>query len=212
MRVFRTKSEFNEIMVVDTATWGKALILNGELQSTEKDQEIYHRSLCYGAMQPSARNILVLGGGEGATANLILQSGELKQVVMVEIDQKVVDVCKERIPSMGQNVWNDPRLTLIIGDAYAFVEKFNEQCDVVVSDLSSPTVDGISEDLFSREFYKSVKKVLRPGGLFVMQATDRPHIYWKDFKEAFPRSQQWSEWIPSFGVPWYFFGGVNERV
>lgn len=209
MRVFRDKSEFNEIMIVDTATWGKALILNGELQSTEKDQEIYHLSLCYGAMQPSAKNILVLGGGEGATANLILKSGKDKQVVMVEIDQKVIDICKERIPSMGQNVWDDPRLTLIIGDAYAFVEKFNEQCDVVVSDLSSPTVDGISEDLFSREFYKSVKKVLRPGGLFIMQATDRPHIYWKDFKEAFPRSQQWSEWIPSFGVPWYFFGGIN---
>lgn len=209
MRIFRDKSEFNEILVVNTATWGKALILNGELQSTEKDQDIYHRSLCYGAMQPSARNILVLGGGEGATANLILKSGENKQVVMVEIDQKVVDICKSQIPSMGQNVWTDPRLTLIIGDAYAFVDKFTEQCDVIVSDLSSPTFDGISEQLFQKNFYEKVKKILRPGGLFLMQATDRPHLYWKDFKEAFPRSQQWSEWIPSFGVPWYFFGGAN---
>lgn len=209
MRIFRDKSEFNEILVVNTATWGKALILNGELQSTEKDQEIYHRSLCYGAMQPSARNILVLGGGEGATANLILKSGQNKQVVMVEIDPKVVAVCKSQIPSMGQDVWTDPRFTLIIGDAYAFVDKFTEQCDVIVSDLSSPTADGISEQLFQKNFYEKVKKILRPGGLFLMQATDRPHLYWKDFKEAFPRSQQWSEWIPSFGVPWYFFGGAN---
>lgn len=212
MRILRDKSEFNDILVVNTKTWGKALILNGELQSTQADQDIYHQALCYDVGQTKAEKVLVLGGGEGATANLIIQKSKDSQVVMVEIDRKVVDICRREMPEMGGNVWTNPRFNLVIGDAYKFVKEFDDKCDAIVSDLSSPTVDGISESMFQKEFYKDVKRILRPGGLFVMQATDRPYLYWSDFKAAFPHSDRWSEWIPSFSVPWYFFGGINGRT
>lgn len=209
MRLFRDKSEFNEIIIADTKTWGKALILDGELQSTEGDQHIYHEALCSLTNQSGAKNILVLGGGEGATADRILKYGADKQVIMVEIDQKVVDLCKEHMPSLGNKVWEDPRLHLVIGDAFKFVEETTEIYDAVISDLSSPVVDGSSELLFSADFYEKVKKILRPRGLFVMQATGRPELYWSDFKRSFDKAVVWSEWVPSFQIPWYFFGGLK---
>jgi spermidine synthase len=210
MKIFRAKSKFNDIIVLETQTWGKALFLNNELQSTERDQEIYHRALCFNAMQPAARHVLVLGAGEGSTARMILNSGPDKQVAMVEIDQKVIDVCREHIPSMSGTVWDNPRLHLIIDDAFTFVNQCSERFDAVVSDLSSPSPDGISEPLYTKHFYSKVKDILKPGGIFVTQATHRPDRYWKEFKEAFPQSGTWSEWVPSFGVPWHFFGGIYE--
>lgn len=210
MKQLRTLSLYNDIIILDTATWGKALILNGELQSTEADQHIYHRALCFNAMQPAAKHVLVLGGGEGSTARMILNSGHDKQVAMVEIDQTVVDVCKRYIPSMGGTVWENPRLHLIIDDAFSFVGNCQERFDAIISDLSSPTPGGISDPLYSAHFYDKVKRLLRPNGIFVMQATWRPERYWKDFKQAFPNAGTWSEWVPSFGVPWHFFGGTNE--
>lgn len=209
MRLFRDQSEFNEIVVVDTATWGKALILGGELQSTEGDQHLYHEALCSLVNQSAAKHILVLGGGEGATADRILKYAPNKQVVMVEIDQKVVDVCKEQMPSLGNKVWDDPRLHLVIGDAFKFVEDTTEVYDAVISDLSSPVVDGSSEPLFHADFYEKVKKILRPRGLFVMQATGKPDLFWPDFRKSFDKAIMWSEWVPSFGMPWYFFGGLK---
>lgn len=210
MKLFRTKSKYNDIIVLETATWGKCLILNGELQSAESDQHLYHKALCFNAMQPMAKNVLVLGAGEGATAKMLLASHPEKKVCMVEIDQKVIDVCKEHIPSMGGTVWENPRLNLVIDDAFLFVDKCTEKFDIVVSDLSSPIIDGSMEEGFTKKFYTKVKSVLRPGGLFIMQATHRPNIYWDDFQSEFVEPGAWSEWIPSFGVPWYFMGGKYE--
>lgn len=209
MKLFRDQSEFNEIIIADTRTWGKALILNGELQSTEGDQHIYHEALCSLVNQPGAKNVLILGGGEGATADRILKYAPAKQVIMVEIDQKVVDLCKEHMPSLGNQVWDNSRLHLVIGDAFKFVEETSEVCDAIVSDLSSPIIDGTSERLFYADFYTKVKRILKPRGLFVMQATDQPEKYWSDFKKSFQSAIMWSEWIPSFGTPWYFFGGLK---
>ena len=210
MKIIRKQSKYNDIVVLETVTWGKALILNDELQSTERDQHIYHQALCFPAMQPAAKKILVLGAGEGSTARMILQSSPDKQVVMVEIDQMVIDVCREHIPSMGGTVWDNPRLHLIIGDAFTFVEECAEKFDVVVSDLSSPSPDSTSDPLYRDHFYGKVKNILKPNGMFVMQGTHDPKPYMKDFEKSFKKPSCWSEWIPSFGVPWYFIGGVYE--
>lgn len=210
MKQLRSLSRFNDIIILDTATWGKALILNGELQSTEADQEIYHRALCFNAMQPAAKHVLVLGGGEGATARMILNSGQDKQVAMVEIDPEVVSVCRQYIPSMGGTVWDNPRLHLIFDDAFTFVDNCQEKFDAIISDLSSPAPGNTSDPLYSLHFYEKVKRLLRPNGIFVMQATYKPERYVADFKKAFPNAGVWSEWIPSFGVPWYFMGGSYE--
>jgi len=209
-KIFRCQSKFNDIIVVDTASWGKCLILNNELQSAEADQQLYHRALCFSALTQATKHILVLGGGEGSTAKMILNADPDKRVVMVEIDQMVVDVCKEQIPSMGGSVWENPRLKLIIDDAFTFVEQCTEKFDAVISDLSSPTPNSTSDPLYTAHFYSKVRGILKPNGLFVMQATHRPSRYWEDFQSAFPKHNRWSEWIPSFAVPWHFFGGIYE--
>ena len=208
--IFRCQSKYNDIVIVDTATWGKALILGGELQSTEKDHHIYDRALCFSAMTNSMKHILVLGSGEGSVARMILKSDPDKRVAMVEIDQTVVDVCKKEIPSMGGSIWEHPNLNLIIDDAFAFVDKCSEKFDAVISDLSSPFPGSSSDPLYGPQFYDKVKSILKPKGLFVMQATWKPDRYIKGFQSSFSNVQAWSEWVPSFGVPWYFFGGSYE--
>lgn len=166
------KTQFQDMYIVETGTYGKGLVLDGKWQSCTGEEFIYHEPLVHPAMiahgQP--KKVLVLGGGEGATVREVLRWHSVEKVTMVDIDGEVVDACKEHLPEMHCGVFDDPRLELVIADALKLLDETTETWDVIISDLSDPIEEGPSFALFTKEYYEKLERVLNPGGKVIIQA------------------------------------------
>ena len=212
MLLHRTTA-FQTLQIVEHGIYGKTLILDGKLQSTVADEFIYHEALVHPAALACStpRRVLILGGGEGATVREVLRWRAVERVVMVDIDGEVVEACRTHLPEMHASAWDDPRVEVIIGDAWQYVEQSHQQWDLVIDDLSEPVTSGPAARLFVREFYQSIRSLLAPAGIFVMQAGSanpsqiellaRTHA---TLDSVFPHLQLAIAYIPSFTVPWGF--------
>ncbi|WP_017328028.1 hypothetical protein [Synechococcus sp. PCC 7336] len=202
-----------DLQIVEHGTYGKTLILDGKLQSTAADEFIYHETLVHPAAVAcqTLRNVLILGGGEGATVREVLRWQSVERVAMVDIDGEVVDACRTYLPEMHANAWDDPRVEVIIGDALQYVATTDERWDLIVDDLSEPVESGPAVKLFVREFYAQVQAILAPDGVFAMQAGSASPVQIELFartlatlRSVFPYTQTAIAYIPSFTVPWGF--------
>lgn len=163
------RSEFQRIDVVDTVAFGRALLLDDVFMTSEGDEFFYHEMIVHPALvtHPAPRSVLIIGGGDGGTAREVLRHPEVESVRMVEIDRRVVEISQRYLPTIG-TAWDDPRLTLEFADGVRHVKGTEGRYDVVLLDGSDPA--GPATGLFDHAFYASVRRVLRPGGLFVLQS------------------------------------------
>ncbi len=167
------KSDFQEITFVDTQEFGRCMIIDGIMQTAEKDHHLYDQEILK-KMKDTDRNILVLGGGDGYVAELALKSNPNVTVRLVEIDMEVIAGCKKYL---DQKVFTDKRLELIIGDAFAYLERegIENSFDGIVCDF---TGEPITEDQRAEfeEFFTNVlnlsRKALKSGGWMALQAGD----------------------------------------
>lgn len=179
-----SESEFQKVQAIRTA-FGKMLVTDGKTQSTQMDEYVYHESLVHpcliknaldkkkkGGEEKGATSVFIGGGGELATAREVLRHKSVERLVMVDLDEHVLNVCKEYLPEWGgDKVANDPRLELIVGDAYAYLtQECKETFDVIIMDISDPIEAGPGIMLYTQEFYSFVKTLLNPHGVFVTQA------------------------------------------
>src|SRR5882672_1102099 len=136
----RKKTRFQKAVLAETYSFGRCLILNDEIQSAEKDEFIYHECLVQPAMtlHPDPRDILILGGGEGATVREILRHPKVRRVTMVDIDGEVVSSCKKYLRKWHQGARDHPKTRLISLDAKTFIEGTTEKFDLIISDLPTP--------------------------------------------------------------------------
>lgn len=160
------RTAFQEMCIVETGTYGKALVLDGKWQSCTVDEFLYHEPLVHPACvnHGDPRTVLILGGGEGATVREVLKWNSVQKVVTVDIDGEVVEACKRHLPEMHQGAWDDPRTELIIGDALDYLDRTEPQWDVIISDLSDPIEEGPSFKLFTKEHFEKCRRALGPGG------------------------------------------------
>ncbi|MCX7795315.1 MAG: fused MFS/spermidine synthase, partial [bacterium] len=156
------------------------------------------------------RNVLLLGGGEGATLREILRH-PVERAVMVDIDEEVIELCKEYLPHLAGGSFNDTRAELVVGDARAYVENSKEKFDVIISDLTEPLEEGPASILFTKEFYNSIKEHLNEGGIFVTQALSVSIINNKahtaihnTLKQVFPLVRSYHAYIPMYDSDWGF--------
>ena len=169
-------SEFQDFLIGRSDTWGRMLVLDGVVQSTDADEFIYHEGIvhpaCYAAAASApVRDALVLGGGEGACLREVLRWRSLEHVTMVDIDADVVAACREHLPLHHQGAFDDPRVTLVYRDAVAFLSSVPDaSLDVVVSDMTDPVEDGPSTFCFTVEYFTEIARVLRPHGVLAVQA------------------------------------------
>ncbi|KUK13666.1 MAG: spermidine synthase [bacterium] len=168
------KSDFQEIAVVLTESYGKALVLNGAIQVTEKDEVFYHEMLVHVPMftHPSPKRVLIIGGGDGGTAREVLKHPGVEKVTMVEIDKRVVEICKEFFPKISCAL-EDPRLEILYEDGVKYVKETKEKFDVALVDSTDPY--DFAELLFSRDFFLSVSCILGEDGVCCSQ-TENPYI------------------------------------
>ena len=112
-------------------------------------------------------DLLIIGGGDGGVLREVLKHRAVEKATMVEIDQAVIDFCRENLPTINDGAFNDERTELIISDGFAYVKETDELFDVVIVD--SPDPIGPATVLFSKEFYKGICRVLKPGGIMFRQ-------------------------------------------
>jgi spermidine synthase len=169
-------SDYQEYLIGRSEVWGRVLVLDGVVQSTEADEFIYHEGIvhpaCYAAgATAKVRNVLILGGGEGACLREVLRWPTVESVTMVDIDAEVVSACRVHLPLHHQGSFDDPRVTLIHEDAVGFLRDCRDaQFDVIVSDMTDPVDAGPSTFCFTVEYFRQIKRVLRPHGVVSVQA------------------------------------------
>ncbi|KAJ9554539.1 hypothetical protein OSB04_018584 [Centaurea solstitialis] len=168
--LFQGKSDYQDVMVFQSATYGKVLVLDGVIQLTERDECAYqemitHLPLC---SIPNPKKVLVVGGGDGGVLREVARHSSVEHIDICEIDKMVVDVAKEFFPDVAVG-YEDPRVTLHIGDGVAFLKAAPEgSYDAVIVDSSDPI--GPAQELFEKPFFESIAKALRPGGVVCTQA------------------------------------------
>jgi len=206
-------TEYQEMILVESASRGRALVLDGMWQSCEGDEFLYHEPLVHPGcvVHGSPRTALILGGGEGATTRELLKWNTIERVVMVDIDDQVVEACKKYLPSMHQGSYDDPRFELVVGDALKYIDETDTKWDIVISDLSDPIEEGPSFQLFTKEYYERIKKIMAPDGVFVVQAGPtgpgemRLHVRLVNtLATIFPYWANYCSHIPSYFNPWGF--------
>ncbi|MGB3692069.1 MAG: fused MFS/spermidine synthase [Spirulinaceae cyanobacterium] len=207
------KTAYQEMYIVETGAYGKALVLDGKWQSCTGDEFLYHEALVQPAAiaHQSPKKVLVLGGGEGATVREVLRWQSIERVLMIDIDAEVVSACQEHLPEMHQNALDDPRVELLIADALEVLDNTAEKWDIIISDLSDPIEEGPSFQLFTKEYFSKIQRVLAPGGYAVIQAgpvapaeiTLHARLV-RTLQAVFPHVHSYASHVPTYASPWGF--------
>ncbi|MDI6758006.1 MAG: methyltransferase domain-containing protein, partial [Endomicrobiia bacterium] len=218
--LIRKKTKFQNVILADSASFQRCLILDGEMQSAESDECIYHESLVHPAMmsREAPRKALIMGGGEGATARELLRYKSLEKIVMVDIDQEVVEFCKKYLGKWHRGAFSDKRVELVVDDAKRYVETTPEKFDMIISDLPTPVEGGPAYALYTVEFYKTLKTKLASGGILAIQAGSGNLLQFKFHKMLFSTLRRlfadvkaYYSYVPSFDVPWAFITATDKK-
>lgn len=219
--LLNTRTDYQQVEIADTGFYGRILVLDGKIQSAGLDEYIYHEALVQPVMfiHPSPKRVLVIGGGEGATLREVLRHPSVEQVVMVDIDQEVVEICKEHLPEWHRGAFDDPRVELLHMDARHYLSENDSPFDVIISDLSEPVEGGPSTRLFTRQFFQLVKERLSDGGLMALQAGDLSLAFmdahgaiFNTVKQVMPDVQSYRAFIPSFNTDWSFIVASRDGL
>jgi len=163
-----SRSAFQSIQVFDTPRLGRVLVLDGVVQTTERDEFVYHEMMAHVPLfgHGAARRVLIVGGGDGGILREVLRH-PVDSATMVEIDGEVVRISREFLPALSAGAFEDPRARLIVGDGAAFLAGDGEAFDAIVVDSTDPI--GPGEALFRQAFYADCRRRLAPGGVLVTQ-------------------------------------------
>jgi spermidine synthase len=156
-----------------SAVFGKMLVIDGDTQSSQTDERIYHETLVHPALAGAEdrANVLILGGGEGATLREVLRCREVARATMVDIDASVIEVSKELLPEWSAGAFEDARGKVVVGDALAYMRDRQDRYGVILSDLTEPLEDSPSNPLFNADVFRLIKSRLSDGGIYALQAS-----------------------------------------
>jgi spermidine synthase len=166
--IYSGKSEFQEIKILENEDFGKVLILDGMVQLATKFEYIYHEMLIHPVMlyHKNPQRILILGGGDGGALREVIKY-PVKEIYLVEIDQKVIEVSEKYLSSISKGAFKDKRVKILVEDAFKFLDNFTGFFDIIVEDLTDPK--GPSLLLWKKKFYQKIVKALSRKGLVSMQ-------------------------------------------
>jgi len=218
--IYTSETKYQKLEILRLGSYGKSLILDGKMQSSEADEFIYHEALVHPSLicHFNPRNILIAGGGEGATIREVLRYPTIESVYMVDLDEEVVEVCKKYLYEWHMGAFEDNRVKVYYEDARKFIANSNEKYDVIILDLPEPMEEGPAIMLYTEEFYKEVAEHLKKGGVMVTQATTISVTNCKAFtiihntiSQVFSIVRPYWTSVPSFYIPWGFIFASNEK-
>ncbi len=162
--LYQGRTRYAEVIIAEGNFGEKEIYIDRILQSSTRDEFIYHEALTHPAITRfSPRKVLILGGGEGAVAREVLKH-PVERVNMVEIDREFVDLVKRYVPEMPRNALEDSRFNLHIADAWDFVKDASDRWDIAIVDVTEP--EGPARRLYTREFYEMLGKITNNVNVF----------------------------------------------
>lgn len=167
--LFEGKSLFQTVTIVETEGFGRMLLNDDLVMISERDEFIYHEMITHVPLfiHPHAKKVLVIGGGDGGSAREVLRHSQVEYCHMVEIDEMVVNACKQWIPQTAIGMTDNPRFKLDIADAVDYVATTDQRYDVILVDSTDPI--GPAVPLFGEDFYRNVYRILADDGIVVAQ-------------------------------------------
>jgi len=211
--LYSGQTKFQSAEIIRSGSFGKCLVLDGKIQSSEADEFIYHEALVQPAMitHPCPETVFIAGGGEGATLREVLAHKTVKRAVMVDIDEEVVALCRKFLPNYSRGSFEDKRTELLHVDARDYLAKSRELFDIIIIDLPDPIEEGPAYLLYTQEFYHLVRDRLTENGIVSVQAGSTALTELLNFsavnhtlKSVFPIVCPYQVDVPCFGGPWGF--------
>ena len=166
---FEHRTDHQHLLIFRNSRFGRVMALDGVVQTTERDEFIYHEMLAHTPIlaHGDAKRVLIVGGGDGGMLREVCRHQSIEHITQVEIDAAVVDMSKRYLPNHSQGAYDDPRLNLVIADGMTYVREASDTFDVIISDSTDPI--GPGEVLFTQDFYAACRQCLNSGGVLVTQ-------------------------------------------
>ncbi|MEG0784142.1 MAG: polyamine aminopropyltransferase [Christensenella sp.] len=212
-----TKSDFQKIDFYDSYEYGRFFTLDGFIMLTERDEFIYHEMLVHlpMAVVSGAKNVLIIGGGDGGAVRELTRYAGVEHIDMVEIDKVVVDLCKKHLPQTACKL-EEPRVTLHFCDGIEFVKNARKKYDLILVDSTDPV--GVGEGLFSQEFYENCAKIMTDNAVMINQhespyyegdarEMERAH---KKLAAVFPICRVYQFHMPTYASGHWLFGFASR--
>ncbi|WP_202820051.1 polyamine aminopropyltransferase [Calderihabitans maritimus] len=210
------QSQYQNVAVLDTLPYGRMLVLDDVIQTTVKDEFIYHEMISLVALNthPFPRNVLIIGGGDGGTLREVTRHPAVEKATLVEIDEKVIEASRKYLPQIG-SAFDDPKAEIVVADGIKHVQEHENEYDVIIIDSTDPV--GPAVGLFSEDFYRQVHRALKDDGILVAQ-TESPFFneelvssVYKSLKKIFAISKVYLATVPSYpGGLWCFTMGSKK--
>ena len=211
------RSPYQHIQVFETKDFGRMLVLDGKVQCCERDEYTYHEMLAHVPLltHPNPAHVLVVGGGDGGTVREVLKHPKVLKATLVEIDEQVIEVSRQWLPTLSSGLSANPRLEIVTKDAAEAIRDLPDQ-DVILVDSSDP--EGPSEVLFTQRFFDSLKQALRPDGVIALQAGS-PFFYARQISDARAKLEKIFRFVRPYVLPiptypggtWCLIAASNSR-
>lgn len=218
--LYQEKNKHHDIKIFENSVMGRIMTIDNIVQTTEKDEFIYHEMLSHVPIFSHGliNNVLIVGGGDGGILREICKHKNISHITMVEIDANIINLCKKYFPNHNNYAYEDPRLELIIDDGWHFIKKTNKKFDLIISDSTDPI--GSGKNLFLLDFYLNCKKSLKKNGIFVAQNGvsffQKSEIIstYKNLKKCFYDTSFYQASIPTYygGAMMFAWGCDNKKL
>lgn len=215
--VFEEKN-LQKIQIFRNPVWGYFLVLDGIVQFTERDEFIYHETIVHlptSLLEKSPENVVIIGGGDGGVLRELQKIPSIKNIIQFEIDTLVFEICQKYFLKLSGD-YKDTRVSFRVKDGLKGLEECpDEFADLIIVDCTDPV--GPAKSLYTKEFYESALRVLKPEGVFIQQASLPmyfPHIIKSAYpliKSIFPIVKIVKTFVPSYGEEIAFLLGAKKN-
>ena len=200
------KSRYQHIRIFDTVANGRVMTLDDIVQITSRDESAYADMLTHLPMLEHGKveRVMIVGGGDLSIADEALKHKSVKEVVLVDIDGRVIELCKKHFGDINTKAFKDKRLKLEVADAFEYLgrKQSKNRFDLIIADRPDPV--GPGKALFGETFYDRIKGALRKGGYATFQTGVPFYQPWEitealeELARFFPRSGLYLTVVPTY--------------
>lgn len=216
--LYSKKSDYQQIDIFETPEFGRVLALDGSVMLSERDEFIYDEMITHVpmAVHPDAKDILVIGAGDGGVVRELARYERVERIDLVEMDPAVIEACRAFLPENASRL-DDSRVHITYDNALRFIRRRTAEYDLIIVDSTDPY--GPLEGYFTREFYGICFNALKSDGILVNQqgspffrhdaeAMQRSH---KQIARTFPICRVYQAHIPTYAAGYWLFGFASKK-
>ncbi len=214
----RQRTDYQELVVAETSELGRLLALDGKVMLTEADEAFYHEMLVHPALVAleAPKTAVVIGGGDGGTVREVLRHPSVRRVFWVEIDEAVINACKQWLTSVHANAHDDPRVQSVIAPGEQWLANFTAAFDAIVVDGTDPV--GPALPLFEQPFFRTCRQALKPQGILALQCgtpfyfRNEVQMVWRNLRQVFPQAQLYLGFVPTYPSGLWAYAMASEHL